>query len=164
MFLLLIPLFFLSCSYKPSIYYQNKLIGEKVNVKVDINVENPRESVYLKDAVIDAIYSSLNKKVCFKDCDTTLIIKPNYSSVQVLDYDENGYPILYRSKVILSSVLIDKNGKKRSYVVSGIYDFRIESESILNDEIKLNAFKNASLNALNKLFALISKDGVSYDN
>jgi len=153
-------IFLTACGYKPSIEYQNKLIGKKVKVDVEIDVKNPRESIYLKDAVIDAIYTILGKDVCFENCDTTLIIKPNYSSIQVLDYDKNGYPILYRSKVILKTTLIDTNGVKRNYSVSGIYDFRVESQSILSDESKLNAYKNASVNALNKLFALISKDGV----
>ena len=157
-------IFLVGCGYKPSIDYQNRLIGKKVKVEVNINIKNPRESIYLKDAVIDAVYSILDKEVCFENCDTILKISPRYSSIQVLDYDENGYPILYRSKVILNTTLIDKNGKKRVYSVSGIYDFRVESQSVLNDEAKLNAYKNASINALNKLFALISKDGVNYDN
>ena len=155
----LLPLFFIACAYKPSIEYQNKLIGNSVRVKVDIDVRNPRESIYLKDAVIDAVYSILNKNVCFENCSTTLIIKPNYSSIGVLDYDENGYPILYRSKVILKTTLIDKNGVKRNYLVSGIYDFRVESQSVINDETKLDAYKNASINALNKFFATLAKDG-----
>ena len=156
----LFPLLFIACSYKPSIQYQDRLIGNKVKIKINIDVKNPRESVYLKDAVIDAVYSVLNKEICFDNCSTTLIINPSYSNIEVLDYDENGYPILYRSKVILRTILIDKNKVKRSYLVSGIYDFRVESQSILTDEAKLNAYKNASINALNKLFALISKDGV----
>jgi len=76
-----------------------------------------------------------------------------------LDYDKNGYPVLYRSIVNLSVNIIDKHGKKRTYSVSGTYDFRISSNSIIDDETKLNAYKNASINALNKLFANIAKDG-----
>jgi len=80
--------------------------------------------------------------------------------LSVLDYDKNGFPSLYRANVSLSVTLIDKNKKVHNYSVSGIYDFRVESNSIINDETKLNAYKQAMLNALNKLFALIAKDGV----
>jgi len=90
-----------------------------------------------------------------------MIITPNYSSLIVLDYDKNGYPILYRSVVTLSVTIKDKNGKIRHYNVSGSYDFRVESQGVLSDEARLNAYKNASINALNKLFALIAKAGAN---
>ena len=156
-----IPLFFISCGYKPSVEYQNKILGNHIKAVVNIDVKNPRETIFLKDALNDAVYTILGKNVCYNNCNTTLTINPSYSSLEVLDYDENGYPILYRSKVVLNVTLKDKNSIIRHYRVSGIYDFRIQSQSIVNDETKLNAYKNASINALNKLFALITKDGVN---
>jgi hypothetical protein len=77
-----------------------------------------------------------------------------------LDFDENGYPILYRSSVTLKAYVLDKNNKNRIYTVNGFYDFAISANSVINDQIKLNAFKKASINALNKLIALITKDGI----
>lgn len=154
----LIPLLFLSCAYKPSIEYQQKFLGDNIKPEVKIDIKNPRETIFLKDALTDAIYVILGKNVCYNNCDSELIINPSYSNVEVLDYDKNGYPILYRTKVILKVKLINKNEIK-NYFVSGSYDFRIESSSILTDEARLNSYKNASINALNKLFALIAKDG-----
>jgi hypothetical protein len=78
-----------------------------------------------------------------------------------LDYDKNGYPILYRSSVTLQADITDKNNKKRTYSVNGTYDFATSPNSVINDQIKLNAFKKASINALNKLIALITKDGIN---
>jgi hypothetical protein len=83
------------------------------------------------------------------------------SSIEPLDFDENGYPILYRSFVNLQADIIDKNNKHRTYTVKGFYDFPISANSVINDQIKLNAFKRASVNALNKLIALITKDGIN---
>ena len=157
MILFLIPLLFLSCGYKPAVEYQEKILGDNIHPKVEIDIKNPRETIFLKDALSDAIYTLLGKNVCYNNCDSELIINPSYSNFEVLDYDENGYPILYRSKVVLNAKLISK--EVRNYLVTGTYDFRIESSSILTDEAKLNAYKNASINALNKLFALIAKDG-----
>ena len=131
---------------------------------VDIDPAKPRETIFLKDALNDAIYTILGKNVCTQNCDTTIIINPNSSSITPLDYDENGLPILYRSSVVLKAKIIDKNGKVRNYTVSGTYDFKISTNSILTDQITLEAYKRASINALDKLFAKITKDGASNDN
>ena len=160
-FFFLIPFLFFACGYKPSTIYQKKLLGSNIKPIVKIDIENPRETIFLKDAVNDAVYTLLGANVCDNNCDSTMIIIPNYSSLTVLDYDENGYPSIYRSRVNLSVNIVDKNGKKRHYSVSGTYDFKVESQGVLNDEAKLNAYKNASINALNKLFALIAKNGAT---
>ncbi len=157
--LFFIPFIFLACGYKPSVDYQNRLLGNQIKTVVNIDVQNPRETIFLKDALNDAVYTILGKNVCYNNCTSTLIINPSFSSLDVLDYDKNGYPVLYRSKVVLNVTLKDKNLKIRHYTVNGIYDFRVESQSIVNDETKLNAYKNASINALNKLFATLAKDG-----
>ena len=158
--LFFLPFVFIACGYKPSVEYQNKILGNQIKTVVNIDVKNPRETIFLKDALNDAVYTLLGKNVCYNNCSSTLIINPSFSSLDVLDYDENGYPVLYRSTVVLNVTLKDKYSKMRTYQVKGIYDFRVESQSIINDETKLNAYKNASINALNKLFARLTKDGV----
>ena len=158
--LFFISLVFLACGYKPSIKYQNKLLGSQIKTVVNIDVKNPRETIFLKDALNDAVYTILGKNVCYNNCSSTLIINPSFSSLDVLDYDKNGYPVLYRSKVVLNVTLKDKNSTIRHYQINGSYDFRIESQSLVNDETKLNAYKNASINALNKFFATLTKEGV----
>ena len=155
-----LPLIFIACGYKPSVKYQENLLGNNIKSEVEIDIKNPRETIFLKDALNDAIYTIIGKNVCFENCDSIIKINPKSSSLVVLDYDENGYPILYRSIVSLKVTLIDKNKIKREYIVNGTYDFKIRSQGILNDEAKLNAYKNASINALNKFFAMIVKDGV----
>ncbi len=152
--------FLIGCGYKPSSVYQEKILGNNIKVIVNIDVKNPRETIFLKDAVLDAVYTLLGENVCNYNCDSTMVINPQSSSLEVLDYDRNGYPVLYRSIVHLTADIIDKNGKKRHYSVDGTYDFRIKSQSLIDDETRLNAFKNASINALNKLFANLAKDGV----
>ncbi len=152
---------FSGCGYKPSSAYQEKITGNNIKVVVNIDVENPRETIFLKDAINDAVYSSLGKDICHSNCDSTMIINPDSSTLEILDYDKNGYPVLYRSEVVLNITVIDKNGKKRNYSAEGTYDFRIQSNSIVDDETRLNAYKNASINALNKFFALLAKDGAS---
>jgi len=151
--------FLIGCGYKPSSVYQNKILGDNINAKVKIDPKNPRETIFLTDAVNDAVYTVFDKNLCFENCDTTIEVNPNSSSLIPLDFDENGYPILYRSKVVLKVKVKDKNKKTRYYTVSGTYDFNVAPQSVLTDQIKLEAYKKASINALNRLFAKITKDG-----
>ena len=117
----------------------------------------------IKDALNDAVYSIFGANLT-KKADTKIILSISSSSLDPLDYDENGFPILYRSAVILKAKVIDKYGKIHNYTVKGNYDFAISPNSIINDQLKFNSFKQASVNALNILLAEITKDGAMYDN
>ena len=153
----------IGCGYKPSSVYQNKIIGKNIEAIVTISAKNPRESAFLKDALNDAVYSIFGANLT-KKADTKIILSISSSSLDPLDYDENGFPILYRSAVILKAKVIDKYGKIHNYTVKGNYDFAISPNSIINDQLKLNSFKQASINALDVLLAEITKDGAKYDN
>ncbi|WP_459886405.1 hypothetical protein [Caminibacter profundus] len=157
-------IFVVGCGYKPSSVYQDKILGDNIKPIVEIDVESPRETIFLKDAINDAIYTILGKNVCVDNCNTKMIINANSSSFTPLDYDENGFPILYRSTVVLKVKVIDKNKKTFSYIVDGSYDFKVSTDSVITDQVKLDAFKKASINALNKLFAKITKNGTYNDN
>ncbi|NPA11615.1 MAG: hypothetical protein GXO62_05180 [Epsilonproteobacteria bacterium] len=150
-------LFLLGCGYKPSSYYQNKILTDNIKTKIQIDVKNPRETIFFKDALNDAVYAT-GKEVCKSGCDSVIEVKDFSTSLSPLDYDANGFPILYRAEVNLKADVVGKNLKKR-YNVSGKYDFSISSNSILTDQTKLEAYKKAMINALNKLFAKITKDG-----
>ncbi len=160
-FLLLI---LIGCGYKPSSVYQNKIIGNNIQANVEISAKTPREDIFLKDALNDAVYTVFGANLVNNNANTKIYLTINSSSLNPLDYDENGFPILYRSSVTLNAKVIDKFNKTRNYTVSGNYDFAIQANSVLNDETKLNAFKQASINALNILLAKITKDGVENDN
>jgi len=154
----------LGCGYKPSSVYQDNILGNEIKAKVKISAENPRETIFLKDAINDAVYSSLGKNLCYDNCKTVIDIISASSSLTPIYYDENGYPVIYRMEVNIKAKITDKNGRLRIYSVNGSYDFKVESNSILTDQIKLEAYKKASINALNKLFAKLTKDGAYYDN
>jgi len=154
----------LGCGYKPSSVYQNKIIGKDIQAVVEISPQTPKESAFLKDALNDAIYSVFGANLVDNNATTKIILTINSSSLTPLDYDENGFPILYRSAVTLKAKIIDKFSNIHNYTVSGNYDFAISANSIINDQLKFNSFKQASINALNKLLAEITKDGVKHDN
>ena len=155
---------FIGCGYKPSSTYQNRIIGNDIKAEVKISAKSPRENIFLKDALNDAVNTVFSANLVNSNANTTIYLSISSSSLTPLDYDKNGFPILYRSAVTLNAKIIDKNKKTRTYKVSGNYDFAIKANSVLNDQTKLNAFKQASINALNKLLAEITKDGVNNDN
>jgi len=151
------------CGYKPSSVYLNKIIVKDIQAIVEISPQKPKESAFLKDALNDAVYSVFNANLVNNNADTKIILSIYSSSLTPLDYDENGFPILYRSAVTLKAKVIDKHSKTHIYTVNGNYDFAISANSIINDQIKFDSFKQASINALNKLLAEITKDGVKHD-
>ncbi len=161
--LFFLPFLFIGCGYKNSYYYQQKILSTKISPKVNISIQNPKESIFLKDALIDAIYTVFRGEIK-KDAKTKIEVNLNGFSLDAIDYDKNSYPILYRSKVYLRVKLIDKYKKVHFYTINGSYDFAIQSNTVINETTKLEAFKIASINALNQLLVEITKDGVNYDN
>ena len=93
-----------------------------------------------------------------------IIIHKIFANLNILDYDENGFPILYRSEVVLKVTFVSKYGKYFNYILKGNYDFSITSDSIVDEELKLEAYKKATINALNQLLTKITKEGAFYDN
>jgi len=164
LFFLFTTAFIVGCGYKPSSTYQNKIIGENIQAVVEISPKTPKESAFLKDALNDAVYTVFGANLVEKNPNTKIMLAINSSSLNPLDYDQNGFPILYRSAVKLKATIIDKFNKKREYLVDGNYDFAVSANSVINDQVKFDSFKQASINALNKLLAEITKDGVKNDN
>ena len=157
-------IFLVGCGYKPSSTYQTNIVGDNINPIVKIDVKSPQETVFLKDALNDAVYTIFGSNIDKKNPNTTINLVLVSSSLDPLDYDKNGFPVLYRSEVSLQAYVTDKKNKKRIYLVSGTYDFSISSNSVINNQIQLDSFKKASVNALNKLLALITKDGMENEH
>jgi len=164
----LLPFLFLllilgGCGYKPSSYYTTPILGKSINTQVDIDVENPTDSVFLKDALNESVFSIFNAKVD-KNGTSTIKLKINSSDLEVLDYDSNGYPILYRASAVITAYVTDVNGSKSSYQGSGNYDFSLNSNSVLSDNLKHNALKEAFLRALQEIEFKLAKKGIENDN
>ena len=160
---LLLALSLIGCGYKPSSYYTTPILGKTINTQVDIDVENPTDSIFLKDALNEAVYSIFNAKIS-KNADSTIKLKINSSTLDVLDYDSNGYPILYRASTTITAYITDKNGSKYEYVGNGDYDFSLNSNSVLSDNLKHNAMKEAYIRALQEIEFKIAKKGIENDN
>ncbi len=150
------------CGYKPSSYYTKKILGNKIYTEVYIDINDPENSVLIKDAVNEAIVSRFRSHIVDKKdlANTIFYIKFKSKSFTPIAYDKDGYVVAYKTKVLLNITYIDKTGKKDSFDVSGTYDFPIEANSVISDAKRFEAIKFASYKAISEFISKISVKGV----
>ena len=157
-------LFFIGCGYKPSTEYTSNILGNKIATSVDIDVQNPTDSVFLKDALNESVLSVFNSKVTSKNPNSKIHLKVNSINISTLDYDKNGYAILYRANASITAYITDKNNTTFSYQGSGSYDFAVNDNASVSDTIRHNAIKEAFLKALQMIEFKIANRGINNDN
>jgi len=155
---------FVGCGYKPTTDYTTPLLGNKISTKVDIDVQNPTDSIYLKDALNESVVNDYKAKLNIKNSTSNIKLKVNSASVSPIGYDQNGYPILYRASVTITAYVTDVKNVITTYSASGSYDFSTTSTSIIDDNTKHNAIKEAFLQALRIIEFKIASKEMNNDN
>jgi hypothetical protein len=150
----LLFLLLIGCGYKPSTTYTKKILKDNIKIDFQISPKNPKETIYLKDALIDSVYTIFNSNINNNNPDTILTVTLLSFNISPIDYDNNGFPILYRSKVNLKVKINSK-----PFLVNGQYDFAVSANSVINEQLKLDAFKKAAINALNNLLTKLTING-----
>lgn len=146
-----------SCGYKPTSIYTKEVLGDKIYAEVTISLEDPENSVLIKDAVNEAVISQLRSSIVSKDeADTRFYISLNSVSFVPIQYDKNGYVIAYKTYVGVKTQYIDKEQKEHIIYTKGDYDFPIESSSLISDTKRFEAIKFASMKALDAVRSQIS--------
>jgi hypothetical protein len=146
-----------SCGYKPTSIYTKEVLGEKIYTEVMISLEDPENSVLIKDAVNEAVVSQLRSKIVSEDeADSKFYITLKSVSFVPIQYDKNGYVIAYKTFVDIDTKYVDKDNKTRNIVTKGDYDFPIESSSLISDTKRFEAIKFASQKALDEVRSIIS--------
>lgn len=160
--LLLLFLIFIAlngCGYKPSAKFSRDTLGEKISTSVIISVQDPQNTVIIKDevdkAVIEVFQASL---VSRSESDTHLVLKMNTPSYSPITYDENGYVTGYRMSVVLN-IAKHKNGLSKNYTVRGFYDFSIDPNAIVTDQDRFEAIGYAAQRAIKSFLAQVSAEG-----
>lgn len=143
----------------PASKQARKVVGEKLFVEVDVSLEDPENAVLIKDAarkaVVTRFHSSLVPQALAR---TTLWLNLSGISFSPLQYDENGYIIVYRANVIIK-VTRRSSGKKKSYTSRGSFDFTIEPNAVITDTQRFDAISKASLKALDSFVAQVGAEG-----
>ena len=158
-FMLIVSMFMIiGCGYKPSSYYEKIVLGDKIYAKVLMDIQNPENSVLVKDAINEAIVSKFKSKIVAKKiyADSQLYVKFNNIYFKPIAYDKDGYIISYKAEVSLDIKYIDKAGQQNSFTVNGSYDFPIEPNSVISDTKKFEAIKFSSYKAISEFVSKIS--------
>jgi len=147
------------CGYLPASKQARKVVGDKIFVEVTVSLQDPENAVLIKDAarkaVVTRFHSSLVPQAQAK---TTLWIELTGISFTPLQYDTNGYVIVYRANII-TNVIRRTYKEKKSYNARGSYDFAIEPNAVITDNQRFDAIRQASLKALDSFIAQVGAEG-----
>lgn len=147
------------CGYQPSSYYAKSVVGESVSTEVVVRMEDPQNTVIIKDAVDTAVIMKFRTSLVPKNVARThLVISIGGVFFSPLRYDTNGYVITYRAAVAMSiSRIVD--GKTTSYRTVGMYDFEIEPNSIITDQARFEAIRQGAQKAIDAFVAQVAAQG-----
>jgi hypothetical protein len=151
---------FTGCGYKPASHYTRAVIGDTVSAQVLISMQDPENTVLIRDAVETAIISRFKASLGEAGkTDTHLNVTLKNVRFSPLQYDENGYIVVYRTTVDLKIYRITTE-QTRIYDVRGIYDFVIEPNAIISDQARFQAIRYSADKALDSFVAQVAAEGV----
>ena len=159
LFTFVISFSFFGCGYKPSTQYAKEEIKGKVFVKVSMNLEDPKNSVLVKDAINQLLIQKLDTQLVNDEslADTVMNIVINSVSMQTLQYDKTGSNKLYTAFVNINVSYFKKSDNKRkSFVIEGEENFSVENGASINDTERYKAIKSASDKALDEILSKIA--------
>ncbi|MFY4742068.1 LPS assembly lipoprotein LptE [Aliarcobacter butzleri] len=154
-----LSLLFVACGYKPSTYYAKKEMAGNVYVKLDVSLEDPKNSVLVKDAVTKILIQKLDSNMVNNENDADVIMNLGINSVRMsaLQYDTKGYNKLYKAEVFIKVDYYRKeNGIKKSFTVDGEYDFAVDIGGTITDANRYDAITKASDQAVSEIVSRIA--------
>lgn len=155
--LFLLLLIWSGCGYKPTSLYTKEVLGDKIYTEVAISLEDPENTVLIKDAINEAVVSKFQAKLADIDqADSKLYISLSRVSFVPIQYDKNGYVIAYKTYVGLTTRYVDRKNKSHKIYTTGDYDFPIEANSLISDTKRFDAIKNAGEKALDAIRSKIA--------
>ncbi len=145
--------------------YTKALLGDNVFVEVRTSLEDPENTVLIRDAMNEAVIAKFKSRIVpRKDADSELVMTLKKVSFVPIQYDKNGYVIAYKTYVDLLTHYRDKRGHQGDIVSHGDYDFAIESNSVISDTKRFEAIKNASYKAVDEFISKLSVKGLKSDD
>ena len=147
------------CGYKSAAHYAQSVVGESVSTEVLISMEDPQNTVIIKDAVNTAVITKFRTSLTSKNASQThLKIQISSVSFSPLRYDTNGYVTTYRTTVSMG-ITRRTLDKTHTYSTSGMYDFDIEPNAIISDQARFNAISLSAQKAIDSFIAKIAAEG-----
>jgi hypothetical protein len=158
LFIFIFSSLFFGCSYKPASHYAKQEIQGNVYVKVSLDLEDPQNSVMVKDSIYKMLVQKLDVDIVEKESLADIIMNVNINRVglQTLQYDEFGNNKLYRAVASINFSYYEKGQTKRkSFSVEGEYDFSIKDVTVSSDE-RFEGIRKASDNSLEEVLSKIA--------
>lgn len=149
--------FVVGCGYKPASQYTRDIIKGLVFVDVDISLEDPKNSVLAKDALINILVNKLNATITDKKELANVIMQTKIDSVGLteLGYDTKGYIKTYRATVNIS-ISYKSATKSGSTSVSGSHDFSLDDGTTISEVKRFEAIKLASDKAMSDFVSKVA--------
>lgn len=147
------------CGYQPASHYAKNVLGESVSTEVLISMEDPQNTVIIKDAVDTAVITKFRTSLVPKNASKThLKISIGSVSFSPLRYDTDGYVITYRTTVTMAISRMS-DGKETKYSTHGTYDFDIAPNAIISDQSRFEAIRQGAQKGLDAFVAQIAAQG-----
>lgn len=146
------------CGYKPSTYYAKKELGQKVFVKLFVDLKDPRNAVIIKDSLNQVLLQKLNANLVYDEAlaDTIMKIKIGSVNMQELQYDKEGYNKLYRALVTLNIQYNKVNEQVKNISLEGEHNFSIDDGTTITDTKRFEAIKSAANDALDEFLSKLA--------
>ena len=149
---------FNACGYKPTSSYASKALTSNVFIEVPIDIKNARNSVLIKDALIELVINKFKLRTTTNKLFANSFIKAKLVSVthKELQSDLSGYAKVYRETVTVEVIYNKKNQSTNKITVSNYFDFIVNSDSTITQSKKDEAIKIAINKALSEVFSKIA--------
>jgi hypothetical protein len=149
------------CGYQPASHYAKNIVGESVSTEVVVSMEDPQNTVIIKDAVDAAVITKFRTALVPKNtAKTHLKISIGSVSFTPLRYDTDGYVITYRTTVTMSIIRTSEE-KSHTYSTKGMYDFEIEPNAIISDQARFEAIRQGAQKGIDAFVAQIAAQGAN---
>jgi len=156
--LFLVSFIFNACGYKPTATYSSRALSSNVFIEVPIDINNARNSVLIKDAIIELIVNKFKLRTTTNKSHASSFIKAKLVSVshKELQSDISGYAKVYRETVNVEVIYNKINENSKKITVSNYFDFIVNSDSTITQSKKDEAIKIAINKALSEVFSKIA--------
>lgn len=151
------------CGYQSTAHFAKNVVGDRVSTEVVVAMEDPENTVLIKDAVDMAVITKFRTALVPKsEAQTHLKISIGSVTFTPLRYDINGYVITYRTIVVMR-VARTQGEKTTMYETHGFYDFAIEPNAIITDKARFDAIRQSAQKAIDAFVAQIAAQGTITD-
>lgn len=157
-FIIFIIFLFISCGYRPMAYYTKKAFEGKVYVSVDINIKDSRNSILIKNILLDLIINKLKLPITYNKDEAKSFISGKILKIEhkVLSSDEKGFPNTYRENIQVEVKYNKLNETPKVFVFDNYLDYSVSDDPTLTEGRRKQKIQLTIKKSLSNLFSNIA--------